>query len=202
VNGPLPGVAFDKGPRCAEFVAGTDHSQIVPEKCALMPRSARVVPMSEQPAYDRVAVNQVARAACDHVRVDDMTADDYESVERASRVLYERGWHKRFSVNEMTSAWRALVAEVEAGYDQMVDEYTNDLACRDWLAFAWPMFTERVRSSRQSELDALGARFRAATTEDTDGKLARFYRVESKAGWWWRRLPTCREGQFARDLDA
>lgn len=130
-----------------------------------------------------------------------MTAEDYESVERASRVRYERGWRKRVSPNEMTSAWRALVADVEAGYGEMVDEYTNDLACRDWLALAWPKFTERVRAARQPELDALDARFRAATTEDTDGKLAQFYRVENKDGWWWRRIPTRREGEFARDLD-
>lgn len=130
-----------------------------------------------------------------------MTTEDYESVERAGRVLYEAGWRKSFSLNEMTSAWRALVAEIEAGYDQLVDEYTNDLACRDWLALAWPMFTDNVRSLRQGELDALDARFTMATIEDTDGRLARFYRIETKDGWWWRRLPRSRGGEFARALD-
>ena len=110
----------------------------------------------------------------------DMTPEDYESVERAGRVLHEQGWREKFSVNEMSSAWRDLVAEIEVGYDQFVDEYTNDLACRDWLALAWPMLTDRVRSARQSQLDA---RFLAATIEDTEGRLARFYRVDSKDGW-------------------
>ena len=130
-----------------------------------------------------------------------MTSEDYESVLRAGRVLHARGWRAAFSLNEMTESWRSLVAEVEGGYDQMVDEYTNDLACRDWLALAWPMLTERVRSIRRPELDALDARFRAATVEDTSGRLARFYRVENKDGWWWRRLPLQRRGEFARDLD-
>lgn len=67
-----------------------------------------------------------------------MTPGDCESVEHAGRALHGRGWRKKFSVNEMTDAWRRLVAEVEAGYDQPVCEYTNDLSCRDWLALAWP----------------------------------------------------------------
>lgn len=129
-----------------------------------------------------------------------MTPEDYESVERAGRVLYERGWRQPFSVNEMTRGWSRLVAEVERGYDQLVDEYTNDLSCRDWLALAWPMLTENVRLARQSELDALDARFMAATTEDADGRLGRFRHIEAGDGWWWRRLPTRREGAFARDL--
>ena len=122
-------------------------------------------------------------------------------MQEAGRALAERGWRAAFTLNEMTDSWRSLVAEVESGYDQMVDEYTNDLACRDWLALAWPMLTERVRCARRSELDALDARFRAATDEDTSGRLARFYKVQDKDGWWWRRLPTQRQGEFARGLD-
>lgn len=132
--------------------------------------------------------------------VDQLTPEDYESVHQAGRVLYERGWRKAFTVNEMTDAWKQLVVEVEAGYDQLVDEYTNDLSCRDWLAAAWPMLTERIRAARQAELDAIDARFLAATAEDTEGALACFYRVDSKSGWWWRRLPVRRKGVFAREL--
>lgn len=131
----------------------------------------------------------------------EMTAEDYESVDRASRALYEQGWRKRFSINEMTSAWRGLIREVEEGYDQLVDEYTNDLSCRDWLALAWPMLTERVRAARSPELDALDARFLAATVEDTDGRLSRFFDVKGK-DWWWQRIPAIRRGEFAGDLDS
>lgn len=131
-----------------------------------------------------------------------MTSEDHESVERAGRVLHEQGWRKRFSINEMINAWGGLVAEIEAGYDQLVDEYANDLACRDWLAMAWPMLTEHVRSVRQDELDALDARFIAATVEDADGMFTQFFGVEAKTGWWWRRVPSHRRGHFARVLDA
>ena len=54
-----------------------------------------------------------------------MTSEDYESVQNAGRVLHEQGWRAAFSLNEMTDSWRSLVAEVEAGYDQMVDEYAD-----------------------------------------------------------------------------
>lgn len=42
-----------------------------------------------------------------------MTPEDYESVERAGRLLHERGW--RMDINEMTDAWRLFVAEIETG---------------------------------------------------------------------------------------
>jgi hypothetical protein len=129
-----------------------------------------------------------------------MTSEDYESVVTAGRVLNEQGWRKAFSVNEMMDTWEALVAEVEVGYCQLADEYTNDLACRDWLALAWPYLTERVRSVRQEALTSLDARFRASTIEDTNQRLSRFYQVKAEDGWWWRRLPTRRLGEFADDL--
>jgi hypothetical protein len=128
-----------------------------------------------------------------------MTPEDYESVERAGRLLHERGW--RMDINEMTDAWRLFVAEIETGYDQVVEEYILSLRCRAALALAWPTLSERVRSSRQAELDALDARFMAATVEDTEGRFARFSRVEGDDAWWWLRVPVRRYGEFAPDLD-
>lgn len=128
-----------------------------------------------------------------------MTPEDYESVERAGRLLHERGW--RMDINEMVDAWRLLVTEIETGYDQVVEEYLLSLRCRAALALAWPTLSERVRSSRLAELDALDARFMAATAEDAEGRFARFSRVEGDDGWLWLRLPVRRHGEFARDLD-
>src|SRR5689334_23295426 len=124
-----------------------------------------------------------------------MTPADYESMEHAGHVLHERGWRKKFSVDEMTGAWRQLIGLIEAGYDQLVYEYINDLSCREWIALAWPMLTEHVRSVRQAEVDALDGQFIAATTEDKEGKLAQFYRVDAADGWWWQRIPTRRRGE-------
>lgn len=62
----------------------------------------------------------------------------------ASEVLHQRGWRKAFTVAEMIDKWARLVAEVEDGYHDMVEEYTNDLYSRNWLHEAWPLLTEDV----------------------------------------------------------
>jgi hypothetical protein len=130
----------------------------------------------------------------------ELSSEDYESIHHAGRTLREQGWRQVFTLNEMLSAWASLVTEVEQGYDQMVDEYTNDLSCRDWLAQAWPMLTANVRAHRQDELDAIDERFKAVTIDDGGLQLGRFYAFNAKDGWWWRRLPAIRRGEFARDI--
>jgi hypothetical protein len=76
------------------------------------------------------------------------TAGESASVEHAGRLLHRQGWSRVFTPNEMADSWAGLIDQVEEGYRLCVDEYTNDLACRDWLAQAWPLFTERVRAAR------------------------------------------------------
>ncbi|MGW2183741.1 hypothetical protein ACWCXX_38225 [Streptomyces sp. NPDC001732] len=91
-----------------------------------------------------------------------LSADDYESVHRASRGLAAR--YGMVTLNAMMEAWEALVQDVEEGFDaELVWEYANMLRCRRWLAEAWPVFTDRIRATRQAELDALDARFQLAT---------------------------------------
>ena len=74
------------------------------------------------------------------------------------RNFTRRVWRKAFTLNEMFEAWSALVTEADRGYDQMVDEYTNDMACRDWIALVWPKLTQRGRDARTEELQALDER--------------------------------------------
>ncbi|MFC8537504.1 hypothetical protein ACFUJY_26815 [Streptomyces sp. NPDC057249] len=91
-----------------------------------------------------------------------LSADDYESVHRASRGLSAR--YGMVTLNAMMEAWEALVQDVEEGFDvEQIWEYGHMLRCRKWLAEAWPVFTDRVRAARQAELDVLDARFQLAT---------------------------------------
>ncbi|MEE1735060.1 hypothetical protein PUR49_00555 [Streptomyces sp. BE147] len=91
-----------------------------------------------------------------------LSADDYESVQRASQGLAAR--YGMVTLNAMMEEWEALVQDVEEGFDsELVWEYANMLRCRSWLAEAWPVFTDRIRAARQAELDALDARFQLAT---------------------------------------
>jgi hypothetical protein len=131
----------------------------------------------------------------------ELSREDYESIERAGRELHARGWRKQFSLNEMPEAYETLVSHVEEGYEEMVEEYANDLSCRDWLALAWPMLSPRVQQIRIAELDALDYRFRAATVDDGGRVISRYFRIENKSGWWWHRRPLRTAGAFAADLE-
>jgi hypothetical protein len=121
-----------------------------------------------------------------HMAESELTAEDYESVHRAGRELQAR-WRRVYTLNEMFDRWAAIVSEVEDGYNgTFLEEFQHDVwSCRGWLAQAWPILTERIRSIRAAELADLDARFRAATMVEPG-------RTESKAedpNWWLRRWP-------------
>jgi len=92
----------------------------------------------------------------------EMTAEDYVSVERAQQAMEERGWRPG-TLNEYVDGWASLAEEVEVGYSMTVDDYTNDLAVREWLDRVLPMLAERVRASLLSRLAPLDERFRRST---------------------------------------
>jgi len=113
--------------------------------------------------------------------VSEMTAEDYDSVQRAQQALVDRGW-RQGTLNEHVDGWASLVGVVEAGYTMTVDDYTNDLAVRQWLELAEPMLTERVRDSLQSRLAPLDERFRRATVVPSRP-------LPGCVAGWWCRLP-------------
>jgi len=99
----------------------------------------------------------------------------------------------------MLQAYQSVVGRIEEGYGETVYEYLNDLACRRWLALAWPLVTENVRQSRAADLRSLDDRFRAASTDDGGRSLGRFFKVDGESEWWCRR-PIKVRGDFAADL--
>jgi hypothetical protein len=60
-------------------------------------------------------------------------ADDMAKVQQALAELRVDGRDPP-SLAGLIRAWTELVAQVEAGYDWSIDEYWNDLACRNQLA--------------------------------------------------------------------
>lgn len=127
-----------------------------------------------------------------------LSPEDYASMARAGEVLYARGWRQTFTVRTMVNQWAWLVTEVERGYDDMVEEYANDLSCRDWLAQAWPILTQPVREAWHAKIQRIDERFRAVTVDD-GGKAISGY-IALGEGWWWRRRPRKLIGSLARDL--
>ncbi|HEX8627239.1 MAG TPA: hypothetical protein VF755_03600 [Catenuloplanes sp.] len=121
----------------------------------------------------------------------------------AGEVLRQRGWRKAFTVDEMINKWARLVAEVEAGYDDMVEEYINELHSRNWVHEAWPLLTERVSAIWTPQIKDLDDRFRTATVFDDGRALSPFYRVnrfDPHDMWWWRRHPRRLVGELGASL--
>ncbi|RAG83145.1 hypothetical protein DN069_23875 [Streptacidiphilus pinicola] len=115
-------------------------------------------------------------------------------------LLHRRGWREAFTVGQMVDNWAWLVAQVELGYEDDVNEYTNDLSCRNWLHEAWLLLDDVTVLRWTETVKALDTRFRAATLEDDGLALGWYHRIPSPELWWWRRHPKHLVGELARHL--
>lgn len=115
-------------------------------------------------------------------------------------LLHQRGWHAAFTVAGRVSAWAALVDAVERGYDDDVDEFTNDLYSRNWLHEAWPLLDDHLVHLWTPRIKALDDRYRAATVDDDGQALDAFHRLPGPDLWWWRRHPRILTGDLGRSL--
>jgi hypothetical protein len=96
------------------------------------------------------------------------------------------------SLGGLIRAWIELVAQVEAGYDWSIDEYWNDLACRDRLARV-QLAAPAVADWLSQELREPDERFRVATRESG--------RAQPEARWFMNRIPRHPGPELARDID-
>ncbi|MET9181069.1 hypothetical protein ABZX88_23010 [Kitasatospora aureofaciens] len=71
-----------------------------------------------------------------------MSPEDNEAA--VGERLHRRGWRKAFTVEEMVAGWAWLVGQVERGYEDDVEEYVNELSCRNWLHEAWLLLDDRT----------------------------------------------------------
>jgi hypothetical protein len=121
--------------------------------------------------------------------------EDYQSVIDAGRRLHDAGWPEAWTVNHQLDAWRQLVDQVEQGdYTMTVDDYTNDLAVREWLDLARPLLTESVRQRVDHELGPSDERFRQATFEPIRW-------LPGCSDRSWCRLPIRLAGELAEDVE-
>lgn len=127
------------------------------------------------------------------------TAADYDSVERATQALKVKGWRAAFSLNEMINGWDQLVHEIEIGYDATIDDFTNDLTTRDWIAECRELVTDLIRRSIDERVSLIDDRYKRATVDDDGRALGHFFRIEGK-GWWWFRRPLADQGELATYL--
>lgn len=64
------------------------------------------------------------------------------------------------------------MTEIEQGYDATIDDFTNDLMTRDWIAECRELIDERVAP--------LDDRYRAASIDDGGQALGTFFRIHGK----------------------
>lgn len=121
----------------------------------------------------------------------EMTAEDYDSVQRAEGALVDRGW-RAGTLNEHVDGWASLVGIIEDGYTMTVYDYTNDLSVRHWLELAEFMLSERVRASLRSRLASLDERLLRATVVPARP-------LPGGGAAWWCRLPRTLVGELRED---
>lgn len=115
-------------------------------------------------------------------------------------LLHQRGWRTAFTVAERVNAWASLVSVIERGYEDDIDEYTNDLYCRNWLHEAWLLLDEHIVQLWTQQIKALDDRYRAATVDDDGHTLGQFHKLPDPDLWWWRRRPRILTGDLGRSL--
>lgn len=129
-------------------------------------------------------------------------AGDKEHLEIAARKLEEmrlRAHHppRRFwTLSGMVEAWHQLVAQIEEGYHDIIEEYWNDLSVRDLLDELLAVIPEgSVRSWVTQEIEQADQRYRDATREVDKPIFG-----SGEMAWWWRRVPNVLVGELRDDL--
>lgn len=123
---------------------------------------------------------------------------DEDEVRLIEAAMRETGWAEFMSLAGALRMWTRLSHEVEA-YAGTIDDYTNDLTTRNYIAGAASRASVGLRFRIGHLVAVADESFRTATIEDGDQRLGPYYRIESSAGWWWHRRPS--SGPLADYLD-
>jgi hypothetical protein len=114
---------------------------------------------------------------------------DANEVRRIEAALRDLGWADHVSLAEALRCWARLSEEVNR-YTATVDDYTNDLCARDYLAEVASRASSHLRTAIEDQLATADVSFRQSTVEDIDGRLGRYAQIQREDGWWWHRRPS------------
>ncbi|MFE6735806.1 hypothetical protein [Microbacterium sp. NPDC057650] len=118
-------------------------------------------------------------------------------ISRIEAEMRAAGWAGHTSLRQELQIWRRLAAEV-ASYAATIDDYTNDLCSRDYVAEFSVAASAEVQEYIAREVAAADERFRASTMPDIEGLIGEYFRIDTRDGWWWRRRPV--DGPLAHYL--
>ncbi|MGH3689788.1 MAG: hypothetical protein ACRDT7_06505 [Microbacterium sp.] len=110
-------------------------------------------------------------------------------IARIEADLRAAGWAAHANLQRAFNVWSNLAAEVDA-YEATVDDYTNDVRSRDYIAEFSAAASDEVQKYIADEVTAADDRFRASTEPDVEGLISQYFRIDNKDGWWWRQRPT------------
>lgn len=118
----------------------------------------------------------------------DFGADGNAALAVLDAVLHEDGWAAHYSTRSGLSTWFDVARQRWADSDT-VDDYTNDLCARDALELALARTTGALHEHLAELVGRADQEFRASTEPDSARLLGEYFRVDSRSGWWWRRIP-------------
>lgn len=124
------------------------------------------------------------------VRMGETCLVTYErEVREIEVVLAQAGWAEHARLEREIRVWSRLARGVNA-YDATVDDYTNDLCSRDYIAELAARASIDLQAAIEERVRPADETFRESTVEDIDARLARYYRIDDGSEWWWHRRPS------------
>jgi len=113
----------------------------------------------------------------------------------------QMGFADHVTADRLIEGWEWLVDEVEAGYDDIVEEYANDLSTRDILDRLLAVASPALARTLRNWVEALDRRFFAATTEASEPFHGAADPTSPYAAsrWHWR-VPKKLVGALAEDF--
>lgn len=114
---------------------------------------------------------------------------DEAAVRQIECALAQAGWAENARLEREFQVWSRLAQEVNA-YTATVDDYTNDLCSRDYIAEFAARASSDLRTAIEERVGPSDETFREATVDDDDARLGRYFRIDRESAWWWHRRPS------------
>lgn len=122
------------------------------------------------------------------------------AVQEALRALNRsRGGRVPYSLHRLLDNREAFVRAVEAGYDDCIYEYQNDLVVRDFLEEILQAVDPAARGPLAAIVEPIDRRFEAATRFSPRPVLPG---LDREPDGWWPRAPNVLPAELADDLRA
>lgn len=100
---------------------------------------------------------------------------DESEVRQIEVALVHAGWAQHARLEREFRIWSRITHEVNA-YSATVDDYTNDLCSRDYIAEFAAQTSSGLRTAIEDRVSTEDETFREATVDDVDARLGRYSR--------------------------